>query len=370
MSYLSGRFREIEGDFWVMCLRFSVDRTDVITGKYPTTLKSVCSLWTSLKFIASLRQIAANEIAAFWLGTDGKRIVLKKNNCYYPSSVRHLKSGLLQLFSLGYPQEEILSESSRTWWQEKVSWHNLVLDTNIFGQGAYLSFWVEEGRLFFFFFPTSPSASSHWAPAPETLSSHSSTGSSPRGTEWSLQGLLYPPPSASPWGPADHYPSKTMFMATLLCFSTLLGGRRKILAGGRGRQDAPGIIPPLLEHHPCTSKQKYSTAGQSGARQATGLARWMPPPHGILVSSGFLCAWSHSAPRASVPWSALTASWRCSEVRLVMTRRLAREEARGRGAVWLPPPSPSPGVPTAPRLGGVNGKLPADLSRLRVKHPE
>lgn len=150
MSYLSGRFREIEGDFWVMCLRFSVDRTDVITGKYPTTLKSVCSLWTSLKFIASLRQIAANEIAAFWLGTDGKRIVLKKNNCYYPSSVWHLKSGLLQLFSLGYPQEEILSESSRTWWQEKVSWHNLVLDTNIFGQGAYLSFWVEEGRLFFF----------------------------------------------------------------------------------------------------------------------------------------------------------------------------------------------------------------------------
>lgn len=103
MSYLSGRFREIEGDFWVMCLRFSADRTDVITGKYPTTLKSVCSLWTSVKFIASLRQIAVNEIAAFWLGTDGKRIVLKKNNCYYPSSVCHLKSGLLQLFSLGYP---------------------------------------------------------------------------------------------------------------------------------------------------------------------------------------------------------------------------------------------------------------------------
>lgn len=45
--------------------------------------------------------MAVNEIAAFWVDTDRKKIVLKKNNCYYPSSVCRLKSGLLQLFSLG-----------------------------------------------------------------------------------------------------------------------------------------------------------------------------------------------------------------------------------------------------------------------------
>ena len=78
MSYLSGRLSEIEGHFWGICLRFSADRNDVITGKYPTTLKSVCSPWTLVKFIASLRQIAVNEIAAFWLDTDGKKFVLKK----------------------------------------------------------------------------------------------------------------------------------------------------------------------------------------------------------------------------------------------------------------------------------------------------
>lgn len=89
------------GVFRVICLRFSADRINVITGKCPTTLKSVCSPWTLVKCIASLRQIAVNDIAAFWLDTDGKKIVLKKNNWYYPSSVHCLKSGLLQLFSLG-----------------------------------------------------------------------------------------------------------------------------------------------------------------------------------------------------------------------------------------------------------------------------
>lgn len=33
-------------------------------------------------------------------------------------------------------------------------------------------------------------------------------------------------------------------------------------------------------------------------------------------------------------------------------------------------PAPLRGSPTAPRLGGVNGKLPKDLSGLHVKQPE
>lgn len=49
-----------------------------LQGKYPTALKSVCSPWTLVTFIAFFRQIAVNEIAAFWLDTDRKKIMLKK----------------------------------------------------------------------------------------------------------------------------------------------------------------------------------------------------------------------------------------------------------------------------------------------------
>lgn len=81
--------------------QFQCDRTNVITGKYSTILQSVCSLQTLVKFVASLKQIAVNKIAAFWLDTDRKEIILKKKKCCYPSSVSRPESGLLEVLSLG-----------------------------------------------------------------------------------------------------------------------------------------------------------------------------------------------------------------------------------------------------------------------------
>lgn len=81
VSYLSGTLRLLSN-----LPQFHCDRANVITGKYSTALKSICSLWTLVKFIASLRQIAVNKIAAFWLDTDRKKIVLKK----IIASIHHL----------------------------------------------------------------------------------------------------------------------------------------------------------------------------------------------------------------------------------------------------------------------------------------
>lgn len=103
----------------------------------------------------------------------------------------------------------------------------MVLNTDIFGQGLYLNFWIEEGRIFFLIYIC---LSSHSAPAPDTASSHSGW-SSPRGVP------------------------------------SFLGEKKKDPGQGMGKQGALGIIPPLLEHHPRVSRAEiqHSQAKRSKA---------------------------------------------------------------------------------------------------------
>lgn len=318
-----------------------------LQGKYPTALKSVCSPWTLVKFIAFFRQIAVNEIAAFWLDTDRKKIMLKK----IIAPIHHLfvisrlvccnsspwgRHGKYYLHLPGPDSRKKCHDTTYCW-----------MPTLLAKGSTWVSGQQKEGLFFFslrvslFLLSLSPSSWDTLIPLFVWELSQKNWGS--------FQVFRYPWPPTSPRGPTDHYASKPMFMATLLCFSTLLGGRRKIVARGRG-----GRVEMRCgcRHYPSTAgasslhEQGRNIAQLgSGARQATGLGWWMPPPHGILVPSSFMCTWNHSAPRASVPWSSLTALWKCSEVQLVMTRGLVREEGHGCGAVWLPLPSPSPGVP-------------------------
>lgn len=99
----------------------------------------MCSPCSLVKFIASLRQIAVNEIAAFCLDTDGKNIVLKKNNCYYPSSVCHLKTTAATVL-LGVAMGNTISIFQDLITEKNMTQLRVVLDTNTFGQRLCLSF--------------------------------------------------------------------------------------------------------------------------------------------------------------------------------------------------------------------------------------